>query len=86
MTIRNGGSRVAARTPANLRGDAWTERRTAMLPRRHSLFALIAIGLAGLASAATVASAQNAPIIAAASDLKFALEEIAAKFQADTKK
>ncbi len=57
-----------------------------MLPRRHSLFALIAIGLAGLASAATVASAQNAPIIAAASDLKFALEEIAAKFQADTKK
>ena len=31
------------------------------------------------------ALAQNAPVIAAASDLKFALEEIAAKFRAETK-
>lgn len=54
-----------------------------MLPRGHSLLALI---LVGLASAATIAPAQNAPIIAVASDLKFALEEIAVKFQTDTTK
>ena len=57
-----------------------------MLPRRHSFLALFVICLAGLAGAATSASAQNAPIVAAASDLKFALEEIAAKFHTDTKK
>jgi len=38
----------------------------------------LAVGLAG------AALAQNSPVIAAAADLKFALEEIATKFKADT--
>ncbi len=46
--------------------------------------ALIA-GLIAVAASPLVAFAQNVPTVAAAADLKFALEEIAAKFRADTK-
>jgi len=54
-----------------------------MMSRRRVLLSLAAIFIAAISCGA---SAQNAPTIAAASDLKFALEEIAAKFQTDTKK
>ncbi len=39
---------------------------------------------AGLASLATVARAQSEPTVAAASDLKFAIEEVAARFELET--
>lgn len=56
-----------------------------MIPRRHAM----TLGLASLAVAmlrpATPARAdQDAPVVAAASDLKFALTDIAAAFTADT--
>ena len=53
-----------------------------MISRRLLLPVLVALPFAG----PVTATAQSAPIIAAASDLKFALEEIAATFTADTKK
>lgn len=54
-----------------------------MHTRHHFLkFVAVAIGAAALSPAAF---AQLMPTIAAASDLKFALEEIAAKFRADTR-
>ena len=45
---------------------------------------LFGLSLSILALLPTIASAQTAPTIAAASDLKFALEEIAARFKAET--
>ena len=56
-----------------------------MISRRNALPALV-IAASALAWAVKAASAQNAPTIAAAADLKFALEEIAARVAADTKK
>jgi molybdate transport system substrate-binding protein len=49
---------------------------------RHFLWA---VGLVfGLAAASAVAGQEKPPIVAAASDLKFAISEIAARFEADT--
>ena len=54
-----------------------------MILRRHCILALVALAAA---CGATVSRAQPAPTVAAASDLKFALEEIASRFQQDTRK
>src|SRR5256885_9805206 len=53
-----------------------------MISRRTLLLALVVLGF----SRPPAATAQTVPIIAAAADLKFALEEIAAKFALETKK
>src|SRR5256714_1742833 len=53
-----------------------------MISRRTLLLALVVLGF----SRPPAATAQTVPIIAAAADLKFALEEIAAKFTSETKK
>jgi molybdate transport system substrate-binding protein len=45
---------------------------------------LTAVAVAAALSVVAHAAARTAPIIAAASDLQFALEEIATKFRADT--
>ena len=54
-----------------------------MVPRRHLL--IIAAASIWTAVSSPPASAQAVPTVAAAADLKFALEEIAAKFRADIK-
>jgi molybdate transport system substrate-binding protein len=53
-----------------------------MLFARLARSLIVALGLAALGTAP--ARAEDPPVIAAASDLQFALEEVAAQFQADT--
>ena len=48
------------------------------------IVAIVALLVAAISGSPNAALAQNAPTVAAAADLKFALEEIAAKFKADT--
>ena len=52
------------------------------LPRRR--LALKSLAAAGLAALGSRAAAQAVPTVAAASDLKFALEEVAAQFERET--
>lgn len=56
-----------------------------MVQRRNTLQALVLLGCAALAACPLTASAQGKPtVIAAASDLQFAVTEIAAAFTAET--
>jgi molybdate transport system substrate-binding protein len=52
--------------------------------KASSLLKLSALAFASAIALAAPAAAQTAPVVAAAADLKFALEEIAGNFRANT--
>jgi molybdate transport system substrate-binding protein len=59
-------------------------RLRARMPRGLTAAVIAAVALSSAAMASSPLLAQRAPIVAAASDLKFALEEMAQQFTADT--